>query len=256
MSSNRFTEYELFRNRLRNIDYQLAFYRKPTETWIFTDESGIHSGSRYFGIGALFIWPRTASGANFALALQNMCKVRNWSDEFKWSRISRGSVHRYRDFVAAFFAQPKTVQFHCILIDRSLFRWGDSQSTETIFKFYYLLLRHRIDPTSAWRRSRRSILIPDRMDLPNERWSKLLHSVNASLKRYLDIRHRPLVECLPTDSRVCLEIQLADVLLGGVVAESNNNFKSPHKQQFAGEVCSELAACDKTKASIWKWRPA
>jgi hypothetical protein len=256
MSSNRFTEYEQFRESLLTIDHYHAFHRKPTETWAFSDESGTHSGTDFFGIGALLVWHKTASGRRFGSELQEMCSARKWSDEFKWSNLSRGNIHRYRGFVEKFFLAPKTIQFHCILVNRSLLSIGDSQSPETLFKFYHLLFAHRIRPTGAWRSSRRMLLIPDRMDLPDEHWSKLFHSVNASLKRQFDIRHYALVECLPTDSKVCLEIQLADVLLGGIVARGNGNFKSRHKQDLAEELWSRLTGCDKDKASIWKWQPA
>jgi hypothetical protein len=256
MSSNRFVEYKQFRESLLTIDHYHAFHRKPTETWVFSDESGTHGGTVFFGIGALFVWHKTASGRKFGSELQEICEARKWSDEFKWSNLSRGSIHRYVDFVEKFFLVPKTVQFHCILVNRSLFSTGDSQSSETLFKFYHLLLAYRITPSESWRASRRVLLVPDKMDLPGEHWSKLFHSVNASLKRRFDVHHYPLVECLPTDSKVCLEIQLADVLLGATVARRNGDFRSRHKQEFAEALWSRLNSCDDRKASIWEWQPA
>ena len=99
------------------------------------------------------------------------------------------------------------------------------------------------------------MLIPDQMDLPDEHWSKLYYSVNASLKNRFGVHHYPLVKCLPTNSKICLELQLADVLLGSVVAGYNDNFKSQHKQQLSDRLFSAIAACDRTKASIWEWKP-
>lgn len=256
MSPDRFSQYEEYRNFLNVIDSQLAFHMSPAESWVFSDEAGTHNDSKYFGIGSLIIWHRTPTGQQFGIDLMKVCKSKRWSDEFKWSQVTRGNIHRYRSFTNTFFDSPKTIQFHCIVIDRSLLTKGKSKFFDTLFRFYYLLLAYRLNPTATWRSNRRSILIPDKMDLPGKYWSRLFHSVNASLKRKYEVRHYPIVECLPTDSKICLELQLADVLLGSVIAWYNADFQSLHKKELSKEITARISSCDKSKTSIWEWQPA
>jgi hypothetical protein len=256
MHLDKLERYEQYKNWLRDIDCQLAFHLKPTESLVFSDESGTHNDARYFGIGSLMVWHRTPTGQQFGVELLEMFKSRKWTDEFKWSDVSRGNVHRYRDFTDTFFESPKTVRFHCLVIDRSLLSKRKGKFYDTLFRFYFLLLAYRLNPTASWRSNRRSILIPDRMDLGNRYWERLFHSVNGALKRKYGVRHYPVVECLPIDSKVCLEVQMADVLLGSVIAQYNDDFQSQHKQSLSKELTTRIMSCDKTKASIWKWQPS
>lgn len=256
MTSDRFTEQRQQRERIQTIEHRLAFYRRPTVTWIFSDEAGTHGNARYFGIGGLFVHHRTASGHKFGLELQEMCQSRNWTDEFKWSSVSRGNIHRYKSLVENFFKSPKTVQFYCLIVNRSLLNVGNNKSQEMLFKFYYLLFSHRINPITQWRSTRRCILIPDKMDLSEENyWSNLFYSVNSSLKSRHEIRYNPIVELLPTDSKSCLEIQLADVLVGSIVAKFNGDFRTDHKRELSEMIWDSTQKCDRNKASIWEWQP-
>ncbi|MGC1375837.1 MAG: DUF3800 domain-containing protein [Anaerolineales bacterium] len=252
---NRLEEYNQFREHLLLIDYQLGYNGQSTETWVFSDEAGTHSGSKYFGIGGLFVRRTSVSGKNLGLDLQNLCQSNKWTDEFKWSDLSRGNIHRYREFTDMFFKRPKTIRFHCIIIDRSLFTKGDSHATDVIFKFYYLLLAYRLNPTATTYSLNRSMFIPDKLSLSDDYWTRLFHSVNVSLKRHYDLDRYPLVKCLPTESKICPEIQMADIILGSIVAWYNSNFKSELKREFAENLVSRIKACEKSKASIWEWQP-
>jgi hypothetical protein len=258
MASNihRLMEYKQFRNNLLERNYLLAYNMQPVKTWVFSDEAGTHSGTKFFGIGGLFVNLTAASGKDFGADLQSVCESNKWTDEFKWSDLSRNNIHRYTEFVKFFFSRAKTVRFHCIVVNRSLFTKGDSQSQETLFKFYYLLLSYRLQPFAKPRTQNRSMLIPDRMSLSDEHWKTLFHSVNASLKRRFETTRYPLVQCVPSESKLCLEIQMADLLLGSVVAWYNSGFQSEYKREFAENIVSKIQACDKTKASIWEWKPS
>lgn len=250
-----FLEHEQFRNQLLHLDAQLGFDRTPPETLVFSDESGTHGGSRYFGLGALFVWHNSVTGKKFRVDLDRVCVTQQWTDEFKWSKVSKGNLHRYERLVDMFFSAPKTVRFHCIVADRSRFVVGDSQHREVLFKFYHLLLAHRLKPRSVGRTNRRVILIPDDMEIPWSYWSSLCWSVNSHLKKQFDVRHSVITECIPTSSGKVLELQLADILLGAVLADHQRDLRSSQKKGFAEKVRQRIEAIDDTKASIWRWRP-
>src|SRR5690606_18166298 len=118
-----------------------------------------------FGIGGIFVWHRRRTGHDFSQQLLQTCIERQWTDEFKWSKISSGNVHRYEILTDVFFRSPKTVQFHCIIVERALLTRRPNDFYKTLFSFYYHLLTYNLYPLKSFRSSSRSILIPHQMDL-------------------------------------------------------------------------------------------
>lgn len=202
---------------------------------VYTDESGMH-GSRYYGFGSLWIpWERRG---DLIGEVRDRKALHGLDQELKWSKQTKRTERLAKDIIERFFRLP-WMMFHCIIVNnamvnKSLHDGRDEQQE----KHFSMLLKNktgyfaggggkvyrvRVDP------------LPWRYPKSDEKVHKI---VNAQLKKELGI---PLIhDFIACDSHKTVGIQIADLLLGAVLASWQGEVDAAHKLRLMGHIAEHL----------------
>ncbi len=218
---------------------------------IYTDESGMHGG-KYYGFGSLWIpWERRGDLVGQIRSLREKHRV---EDELKWTNVKRRSAAFVLDVVSWFFERP-WMMFHCILVanedvNRTLHKGRD----EAQQKHFSMLLKNKIGYFASGGGKRYRLRVdplPSGYDKADEVVQKI---VNAQLSKEIG---EPLVHDVVTcDSKRTVGIQVADVLLGAVIAAWQGAVEAEAKKRVMLSVAEHLGWADlrhDTNHSEWKF---
>ena len=220
---------------------------------VFADESGMH-GSTYYGFGSLWMpWERRGE---FAAIIGSLRREHGYSDECKWSKVNKFGESFYSALVSEFF-KTRWLMFHAMVVrkgyvDKRLHNGSLDLarrkhfaklistkiaffSKETKDKVYHL----RVDPiASSYKKADEASLL----------------IINRQLNQNLG--HPPLKSLIVRDSKETPGIQVADLLLGAVMADWQQESTSLPKQRVKASIAQHLGWSDlraDTLHSEWKF---
>lgn len=252
--------------------------------YIFVDESRL-SQSRYQLFGSLWL-PREIQ-QDFREGFWNL-----WDNEFpsrksqlKWTKVSRGKLESYQNFVDYWLKKPK-IDFRCLIldthaIDYQKYHQGDKELG--FYKFLYFFLSRNIEKDCHYRKIEDvyQIFIHARRQKDNVEFGRLedlkfclnrrLRKSCPEKKSNLDVKvifpsknewfNKPIRNIEAIDSYLSPEIQLVDVLTGAVGYTWEGFQTSPAKLSFINyiEKLLEMKLNKPTsyltdKMNIWKFK--
>ncbi len=221
---------------------------------IFCDDSGLH-GTTHYGFGSLWI-PAERRGDIHTRVREIRARHGLRPDEIKWTKINRGNRAFYVDLVREFFTRP-WLMFHGLVVrkgyvDKDLH--GGSYDLARR-KHFAMLLRQKVAFFSGGAADKAYHVRVDQLPSAYAKADEVaLKIVNATLNNEFGIS---AVHSLVTrDSKTTLGIQLADVLLGAVMAEVTNEANSAPKLAVRRAVADHLGWPDlkaDTLHSEWKF---
>lgn len=178
---------------------------------IYCDESGIEAQA-YHGWGTLWI-PAERRG-DLAHVLRELKRKHEFDGEVKWKRVGFRNAPFFRDLCGQFF-QINWMMFHCLVFRRREPLEGGL--VEARLQHLNSLLRHKIDFFSGSESGKvyhvRVAPLPSSHAKEDEKTQKL---TNAHLRQALG--HVPARTMLTRDARESAGVQIADFLLGAVLA--------------------------------------
>ncbi len=219
------------------------------------DESGIH-GAEYYGFGSLWMpWDRRGDFTNLVTTLRD---VYEYPNEIKWTRVSRRNLAFCKALVEEFF-RTRWLMFHCLIVkkadvDKSLHTSDDPYDLamqKHFAKFLETKIRFfgRGQPDKAYHAWVDPL--PFRYKKAGEAASNV---INATLKQRLKV---PALHSLrERDSRATPGIQLADLLLGAVMADWQQDASADPKLDLVEHVAGFLGWQDlraDTRHTEWKF---
>ncbi len=205
---------------------------------VFCDDSGLH-GSSHYGFGSLWM-PSQRRGDIHQRVRELRRRHRLRPDEIKWTQINARNAPFYEDLVSEFFTRP-WLMFHCLVVRKGYVdkacHGGDYDLARR--KHFALLLQKKIGYFSAGATDKayhvRVDKLPSRYAKSDEVAFKV---VNATLVKEIGIA---AIRSLYTrDSKAALGIQLADLLLGAVMAEVIGEQNSAPKLRIRKVVAAHL----------------
>ncbi len=223
---------------------------------LYCDESGIH-GARFVGFGAL-IMPDQRRG-DFPAFVNALRRKHGFNGEIKWTKVSARNVEFCEDLVRGFFSR-RWLLFHCIVIERSFVDMSlhNRDRDLALRKHFGLFLQKRIKFLNAQARDKRYHVIvdplPSRYKKADEAAAKI---ANHTLRR--DIGSELITTLVTRDSRATLGIQVADILLGAILAGWQGEVTSGPKLRLTQFVADHLGWQDtfsdtyptEAKVNIW-----
>lgn len=218
--------------------------------YVFTDESGMHK-AKYYGFGSLWI-PFERRGV-FTREFAALRSAHGRDNEMKWTRVSPYTEAFARAIVEWFFKR-RWMMFHCIIVPRAKVDLSLHGSLEEAQKKHYsLLLKNKIDYFARGGEKVYRL----RVDNPPWRYEKsdevMQKIVNAQLKHLGENLVRDIRPC---DSKRTVEIQVADLILGAVIAAWQGDVESPPKKAVMQTIAHHLGWSDlrhDTHRREWKF---
>jgi hypothetical protein len=220
---------------------------------IFCDDSGLH-GSTHYGFGSLWM-PSQRRGDIHVRVRELRQRHRLPPDEIKWTKITARNRPFYEDLVAEFFTRP-WLMFHCLVVRKGYvekeFHDGDYDLARR--KHFAMLLKQKVAFFSAGAADKAYHVRVDRLPSSYDKADEVAFKVvNASLDKEIGT---PAVRSLFTrDSKATLGIQLADVLLGAVMAEVIGEENAAPKLRIRRVVAEHLGWSDlKADTNHREWK--
>jgi hypothetical protein len=223
---------------------------------IYCDESSI-TAKRYMLIGGL--WVPWHAEDQLRDTLLHVREKHHLGAEMKWKKVSQSKLVAYKEFVNAYLCAP-WVEFKCIVLDTHMINYRDFHNNDKdlgFYKFYFQIISRNLSPYNLY------WLYPD--DRSNRHRDSLL-----TLKRAVNgwwrnqgVKPNLLQAVEPRNSKKDDLLQLADILLGAIASEWNQDASSAGKLELADYIrshigCTSLAIAtprSRKKINIWKWEP-
>lgn len=222
---------------------------------VYTDESWT-VGEPYKLIGG--IWVPQQSEAGIRQVFTDLRDCGQLSAEFKWTKVSKGKLPEYSNFVDIFFDHEAV--FHCIVLPSRLlnyraFHGGDEELG--FYKFYYQLISRKVIPGNVY-----SVFTDERHSRYPYRLEVLKITTNRwCMKRY-KLSSYPIRVVEPRRSHEEDFLQLVDVLLGATAAKWNSSVTSTaklalieHIEHRQGVPLDCPTHPSERKFNIWFWKP-
>lgn len=149
--------------------------------------------------------------------------------ELKWDHVKGKNLRRYKSFMETFFNLHKTrpIDFHCLMVDnatRDDEQFSSGSADEGFFKLYYQLIYHRFVKFYVRSEADSIRIYLDKRVIKYD-LNELRNALNAALMRDLGWTHRPVKTVEPLDSHKSSFIQFADLLIGAVGYQINEEPK-------------------------------
>lgn len=187
------------------------------------DETNVHNRPE-FAIGGIRVTPNRYVA--FEDRLNTFKANRGINHELKWNKVNHRFLSLYKEFVTQLVEESSPTCF--ILRVTKGIRWSEfgRNEEERFFKCYYTFFN--MFASSSYRHS----LFLDYKSSKWYRWQSLQFALNGKARRdYLTkINHIARVE--PVNSKDDVVIQLADIMLGGMVYTGNDNTAKGCLSQF------------------------
>lgn len=229
---------------------------------IFCDESGVH-GARLEGFGSL--WMPYERRGDFQQLWRDLHARYFPPSEVKWEKVKRATFPFFAALVNEFFAR-RWLMFHCLLISKREVDLAYHESDWGLArrKHFTMLLANKIRRFAA--PGKRYIIRVDPMHSSYERAEEACATILGHiLERSPSLRGNQTVQSLiPVDSKENPGVQLADLLVGAVLAARQGEISSEAKQALLKLIATHLGWPDLTtdtmpsaqKFNIWRfWDP-
>ncbi|MEQ1935030.1 MAG: DUF3800 domain-containing protein [Fimbriimonadaceae bacterium] len=219
---------------------------------VYCDESG-QTGKVYYGFGSLWMpWERRGDLTGFVAELRERHRYKS---EIKWNNIAGANEAFYRELIEGFFRR-NWLMFHCFIgrkgyIKKSLHKGGYD---EALRKHFALLIRSKIAFFSQGDRRKAYHIVVDKLPSSYEKADEAAHViVNHQLKQRIGFT--PIHNLVTRDSRDAVGIQVADVLLGAIVTDWNQEATASAKKGLRDWVAEHLG-WRHLRADIrhWEWK--
>lgn len=200
---------------------------------VYADESS-QTQHRYMLLGGLVVPTLVAPRLKDALMAARLPELPQ--GEMAWTKVSRSKLPAYEKFVEKLFERRWPVAFHCLVIDTHKIkdRTFNNGSREIGYnkEIYQLLMK-------AWRleRSRNFHVYLDKRNVTSPPSPEIAEQMSLSRLRYIvncGIRKRELSADWPMrrihfrESKDCMLMQAADILLGAVGYHVNGHRMLPN----------------------------
>ena len=179
----------------------MAFYN------VYSDESR-QNAHRFMLFGALFV-ERGPSHEQLSQRIAEVRRKRRLSSEMKWSKVSRGMLDSYREFMDTFF--DSECSFRCLVIDThkvNLRMHHENDRELAFYNFYFLMLASNMRPSDRY-----LVLTDERDNRERNRLSDLKDRLNSHW-RLNGAETDVVANVEPRGSKASDELQLVDLLLG------------------------------------------
>lgn len=224
---------------------------------VYCDESGIH-GARYLAFGGLFMAHERRG--DFTALVQGLRDEYGFHHEIKWTKVSMHHIEFFEALVREFFRRPWLL-FHCLVVERPYVDMEHHKDFDEVKrKFFALFLQGRLKFLNGSAKTKAYHVIVDPLPSRYAKADEAAHKiVNHTLKRDIG---SPLVTKLVTrDSKDAVGIQVADLLLGAVLAGWQGEITAPGKLRLMRYVASHLGWPDtasdtyphEAKFNIWNF---
>lgn len=236
---------------------------------IFIDESRIEKGSRFLLFGSL--WLHNNKLPDFENRFWELwdASFPTRKSELKWTKVSKGRIHIYKEFVNLFWDFPNT-DFRCMVIDKHSIdyqKYHDGNEELGFYKFLYFFLSRNIEKDYK----HREITTSYQLFLDHRRQNdsievgslqKLKEVMNNRLDNHCSEIQLPVVRSVESvrDSKQSPAIQIVDVLMGAVGYAFEGYQTSRHKLELIEHIESrfQLRLSASTpylseKVNIWKF---
>ena len=229
---------------------------------IYCDESGMDGGF-WYGFGSLWMtWERRG---DFQAMWKDLHERHYPPSEVKWTKIKKRTVDFFLDLVDCFFDR-KWLMFHCIVLCKNQVNLKCHHNSWDLArrKHFTMLLARKIKRYAAAGKQYRI-----RVDPIHSSYKKADEAIETILRRTVvqavGISAHDIIHSVKTvDSAQTPGIQLADVLLGAVMAARRNQVESEAKIAVMQRIAERLGwpdlsadtmpNCD--KFNIWRfWDP-
>jgi hypothetical protein len=239
------------------------------------DESGIHTQSRWWVIGAFWL-PDDAHLPSYEAEVTALRQRTKCWGEFKWEKVgSKSPLKAYQDFLRLTLGLPD-LRFTSIVVDTDLFTPADMKKyhedggrREAYLKFMRLLLQKRI--AGFVRGGHRDFtLLYDRLSAVPQPLARDFRRILADDMKRIAVGAGvkcQFVHLSPVNSAGVHLVQAADLLTGATRAAWQNEPATEAKQAARDAVSSVItgwAGADLTHMgfspsryyNLWKWRPS
>lgn len=223
---------------------------------IYCDESRVENlDSRFMVIGALFV-PRGIQ-KSIAKEIKGIFSSFNFFQELKWNKVG-GKYSDFNKKIIDYFISNEVLQYRCIIVDKSKVKYDvfhENDKELAFFKFYYLMLRNRLDDNNQY------YIFLDRKPTRDKNRAR-------SLKAFLDsyvLLHRSncnIKHLQAYSSKDNPLIQIADFLTGLVAFRNNSNLGNNPKslvskyfEENAGVSLIKTTHPLSKKVNLLKWNP-
>jgi hypothetical protein len=219
---------------------------------VYCDESG-QSGKVYYGFGSLWLpWERRGDLTGL---VSSICKRHGYEHELKWNKVDGRTEPLYRELIEAFFRR-NWLMFHCLVgrkgyIDK---QFHDEGYDEAFRKHFALLMRNKIEFFAQGDRQKAYHIVVDRLPSSYGKADEAAHViVNHELKQRLGFT--PIHALVTRDSKATVGIQLADILLGAIVSDWNNEPVGEPKARLRDFVAEHLGWRHlRADTRHWEWK--
>jgi len=219
---------------------------------VYSDESGVN-GARYYGFGTLWMpWERRG---DFQRLITDLRERHRYTDEIKWTHITRWSRPFYAGLLEAFF-RTRWLMFHCLIVRRGIVNMDFHEDIdEARRKHFAMLVKVKVKYFCAGAGNKayhfRVDPLPSRYKKADEVAFKI---AGAQLKNELGLT--PLKTLFTRDSKSTAGIQVADLLLGAAMADWQNEATAGPKREIRSALAEYLGWPDlraDTALSEWKF---
>jgi hypothetical protein len=219
---------------------------------VYCDESG-HSGKTHYGFGSLWMpWERRG---DFTGLVNQLREEHNFHHEIKWNKTARHNEGIVRALVEEFFRR-NWLMFHCIIVrrgyvDRKHHRDGYD---EAMRKHFAMLLSKKIAFFSRENRRKKYHINVDPLPSHYKKADEAAHVIiNNELKR--DLGYAPVHTFTTRDSKTTPGIQLADLLLGAIMSDWNQEDLGDVKSRVRDWIAEHLGWRSlNADTRHWEWK--
>lgn len=229
---------------------------------IYCDESGVH-GAKLTGFGTL--WMTYERRGDFTAIIDGLQSRHFAPSEIKWERVKRQTYPFFEALVDEFFAR-KWLMFHCLLIskrqvDLTLHKksWDLARR-----KHFTMLLANKIKRFASPHKHYRI-----RVDPIHSSYQKADEAAEVILRNIIEqqpaLKGAGVIDSVRTvDSRSSLGVQVADLLVGAVLAARQGEIEAEAKKALVRRIATHLGWPDlgtdtmptAQKFNIWRfWDP-
>lgn len=214
-------------------------------TVVCDESSTIH---RYLIVGGLII-PRS-NHRILVTELEDWKKGQGLSPkgEFKWTKVSRGYLSRYKSMVEWLFGHLRAnhLGFRCLVVDRASRSWaqyGEGDEEKAFYKVYHHLLYQCVRRLAVQEEGSNILILLDQKEDRYPFYRPVLQkTLNAALKRDLGLE-KPISAIEPRrSSGIKAEplIQVVDVMIGAVGYVRNGFYERTGASQAKRDLVDHI----------------
>jgi len=223
-----------------------------TLRWLISaDESGTDS-NKYYGFGAL--WMKYQRRGDFLQGIWELRVEHDYWEEIKWTNIFLKRLEFYEDLIEYFFKHD-WLAFRCLIVPREIVDMAYHLDNPNIgfFKHYGMFIEDGIKKCTDAHPDRDMefrVWVDNLSSSYKKEAEKMEKILISKLKKELSVKYN-LTSVIQQDSKKAQSIQLADLLLGAVMAAWRQETKMSAKLDLQLNIAEHLDWRD-LRADTWK----